>query len=345
MTVEEALAASVVEPVNDIFEIDPETRVITVPASEKLFGVANDGNSERKHFRCPKIVGDNIDLSTMHLYINYQNANGQKYPYLVEDIRTDGDYITFSWLIGPDVVAYKGQIKFIVCAKKGDGTIPEWNTTIAEGTVLEGLEATDEVVERNPDIIEQILTRLDNVTEIPQEKVTEAVSTYMEANPINVPKNLSDLKEDSEHRIVTDAEKQSWNNKSNFSGNYEDLRGSYDVAEDRNYREFAVYTMYNANEAQTTSGYVRVELTDVNGANVTVQSMAGVPKSGYYRCVFHIVLGNIINLFDVKASSNTSLTTVSMYGETETVLSNVKKIGIISYANIGVGSKIKIMAR
>lgn len=225
MTVEEALAASVVEPVNDIFEIDPETRVITVPASEKLFGVANDGNSERKHFRCPKIVGDNIDLSTMHLYINYQNANGQKYPYLVEDIRTDGDYITFSWLIGPDVVAYKGQIKFIVCAKKGDGTIPEWNTTIAEGTVLEGLEATDEVVARNPDIIEQILTRLDNVTEIPQEKVTEAVSTYMEANPINVPKNLSDLKEDAEHRTVTDEEKQSWNNKSDFSGNYEDLQG------------------------------------------------------------------------------------------------------------------------
>ena len=172
MTLEEALAASVVEPVNDIFEINPETRVITVPASEKLFGVANDGNSERKHFRCPKIVGDNIDLSTMHLYINYQNANGQKYPYLVEDIRIDGDYITFSWLIGPD------------------GTIPEWNTTLAEGTVLEGLEATDEVVARNPDIIEQILTRLDNVTEIPQEKVSSAVEEYMAKNPINIPKKL-----------------------------------------------------------------------------------------------------------------------------------------------------------
>lgn len=161
-----------------------------MPETEKIFGVSHDGNTERKHFRCPKIVGDNIDLSTMHLYINYQNANGQKYPYLVEDIRTDGDYITFSWLIGPDVVAYKGQIKFIVCAKKGDGTIPEWNTTLAEGTVLEGLEATDEVVERNPDIIEQILTRLDSVTEIPQEKVTEAVSAYMEANPIDIPDTL-----------------------------------------------------------------------------------------------------------------------------------------------------------
>ena len=165
MTIEEALAASVVEPVNDIFEIDPETRVITVPASEKIFGVSHDGNTERKHFRCSKIVGDNIDLSTMHLYINYQNANGQKYPYLVEDVQTDGDYIAFSWLIGPDVVEYKGQIKFVVCTKKSDGTKSEWNTTLAEGTVLEGLEAANEVVERNPDIIEQILTRLDSITE------------------------------------------------------------------------------------------------------------------------------------------------------------------------------------
>ena len=188
MTTEEALATAVVEPVNDIFEIDPETRVITVPASEKLFGVANDGNTERKHFRCPKVVGDNIDLSTMHLYINYQNANGQKYPYLVEDVQTDGDYITFSWLIGPDVVAYKGQIKYIVCAK--NGATAEWNTTLVEGTVLEGLEATDEVVERHPDIIEQILTRLDSVTEIPQEKVSSAVEEYMAKNPINIPKKL-----------------------------------------------------------------------------------------------------------------------------------------------------------
>ena len=192
MTIDEALAASVVEPVNDIFEIDPETRVITVPASEKLFGVANDGNSERKHFRCPKIVGDNIDLSTMHLYINYQNANGQKYPYLVEDVQTDGDYITFSWLIGPDVVAYKGQIKFIVCAKKGDGTIPEWNTTIAEGTVLEGLEAEDEVVERNPDIITQLLNRMREVEKIAtKEAMQEYVNTYLTEHPVEIGETLT----------------------------------------------------------------------------------------------------------------------------------------------------------
>lgn len=221
MTLEEALAASETEPVNDIFTVNPESRTITVPDTEKIFGVFSDGNTERKHFRCPKVVGDSIDLTTLHLYINYQNANGKKYPYLVEDVQPDGDYITFSWLISPDVVAYKGTVKFVLCAKKG--TELEWNTTLAEGTVLEGLEATDEVVERHPDIIEQILTRLDNATEIPQDKVQSAVDQYMTANPINVPKRLSDLQDDATHRTVTDAEKQTWSGKSDFSGSYNDL--------------------------------------------------------------------------------------------------------------------------
>lgn len=192
MTVEEALAASVVEPVNDIFEINPETRVITVPASEKLFGVANDGNSERKHFRCPKIVGDNIDLSTMHLYVNYQNANGERSAYLVEDVQTDGNYITFSWLISPNVTAYKGQIKYIVCAKKGDEKISEWNTTLAEGTVLEGLEATDEVVERNPDIITQLLNRMREAEKIAtKEAMQEYVNTYLTEHPTEIDETLT----------------------------------------------------------------------------------------------------------------------------------------------------------
>lgn len=166
--------------------------MITVPASEKLFGVANDGNSERKHFRCPKIVGDNIDLSTMHLYVNYQNANGERSAYLVEDVQTDGNYITFSWLISPNVTAYKGQIKYIVCAKKGDEKISEWNTTLAEGTVLEGLEATDEVVERNPDIITQLLNRMREVEKIAtKEAMQEYVNTYLTEHPVEIDETLT----------------------------------------------------------------------------------------------------------------------------------------------------------
>lgn len=111
---------------------------------------------------------------------------------MVEDVQTDGDYITFSWLIGPDVVAYKGQIKFIVCAKKGDGTIPEWNTTLAEGTVLEGLEATDEVVERNPDIITQLLNRMREVEKIAtKEAMQEYVNTYLTEHPVEIDETLT----------------------------------------------------------------------------------------------------------------------------------------------------------
>ena len=40
---------------------------------------------------------------------------------------------------------------------------------------------------------------------------------------ISVPTKLSDLTEDTTHRVVTDAEKASWNAKSNFSGDYNDL--------------------------------------------------------------------------------------------------------------------------
>ena len=47
MTEQEALAVALAEqelvkPVNDIFMIDPETRTINVPDSERLFGVQSD---------------------------------------------------------------------------------------------------------------------------------------------------------------------------------------------------------------------------------------------------------------------------------------------------------------
>jgi hypothetical protein len=42
-------------------------------------------------------------------------------------------------------------------------------------------------------------------------------------NKPSIPDALSDLSEDTTHRVVTDTEKETWNNKSDFSGSYEDL--------------------------------------------------------------------------------------------------------------------------
>lgn len=44
-----------------------------------------------------------------------------------------------------------------------------------------------------------------------------------------IPTALADLTEDASHRTVTDTEKSTWNGKSNFSGNYNDLNGKPDL--------------------------------------------------------------------------------------------------------------------
>lgn len=54
------------------------------------------------------------------------------------------------------------------------------------------------------------------------EETDTSSPSYIKNKP-TIPTSLSDLTEDSEHRTVTNQEKETWNNKSDFSGNYEDL--------------------------------------------------------------------------------------------------------------------------
>lgn len=100
-------------------------------------------------------------LQSYTLYINYQNASGVSNAYLIDDVTVSGDNITFSWLLSRYVTFSPGVVKYNFCAKKLDGdTISnEWNTTIATGLVIQGLEATREIIEENPDIIEALISK------------------------------------------------------------------------------------------------------------------------------------------------------------------------------------------
>lgn len=229
MTLEEALSASEVNDTgaDEVITIDNDLRKITIPASITLLGVESDENVRALHFQMPKTY-KGLDLSEFAIRINYMNANNVGDTYAVDDSKISGENIVFTWTVGRVACMYKGNTKFIVCLKKKDvsgNVLKEFNTSLASLPVLEGLETTEAVVAENPDIIEQILTKIEKLTQISPEDIASAVSAYMKENPINVPKNLSDLKEDDEHRTVTDTEKQSWNDKSDFSGNYEDLKG------------------------------------------------------------------------------------------------------------------------
>ena len=83
--------------------INSNTRQFSIPGSDLVFGVVADSDAERKHFQCPRYVGDNLDLAACFIRINYRNANGKEDFYLVDDMAIDGENITFSWLLSPKV--------------------------------------------------------------------------------------------------------------------------------------------------------------------------------------------------------------------------------------------------
>ena len=143
------VAEATLTETNDVIEIDADTRTMIIPDTERIFGVMSDEKGERKYFRCKRFVGNGIDLSKLSLRVIFQNASGLETgrdKYIVTDLTTDGeDYVTFSWELSRKVTAYKGIISFIVCAIKigTDGIITnEWNTTLANGIVLDGLEVS-----------------------------------------------------------------------------------------------------------------------------------------------------------------------------------------------------------
>lgn len=180
MTAEELLKQMSAEPFAEEMVccvIDPETRGIDVPAEYQLLGVESDEKVERMYFQCPKIVGDNIDLSKLALRVNFRNANDQKDQYIVDDVEISGDNITFSWLLSRRVTQYKGNVSFIVCAVKASGEeiTNEWNTTLATAQVLEGLEADITLPEEDTDVVKQLIA-------VATQKITDVQNATSSAN-------------------------------------------------------------------------------------------------------------------------------------------------------------------
>ncbi len=194
MTTEEALMVAQVNDtgIDDVVVIDNDLRTIIIPASITLLGVESDENVQTLHFQMPKTY-KGLDLSEFAIRINYMNANNVGDVYAVDDSKISDENITFTWTVGRVACMYKGNTKFVVCLKKKDASgnvLKEFNTSLASLPVLEGLETTEAVVAENPDIIEQILTKIEKLTQISPEDIASAVSAYMEANPIDIPDTL-----------------------------------------------------------------------------------------------------------------------------------------------------------
>lgn len=239
--------------------IDPSTRKITIPKSEQLFGVYGEGNIERKHFKCPKIVGDNVDLSDCYIFVNYYTAKGLPGKYTVKDVKVDGENITFSWELKQHIFDANEDtsIYFAVEAKNKD-KVEVFRTRPATGKAKETIDTDKEIEETHADVILDLISRVDTLEKKPisEEQIEKSVKSYLEKNPIEetdptvpewakeeekptytaeevgalpsttvIPSKLSELTADDEHETVTKGEKQAWNAKSDFSGEYRDLTG------------------------------------------------------------------------------------------------------------------------
>lgn len=159
---------------SDICTIDAKTRIIFVPSTIVVGGVQSDKNAERIKFSCPKIVGDNLDLSKFSVRINFENVSSVDFnvsikdQYICDDVAVDGENVTFSWLIGRNAARYMGTVRFIVCAVKTDSDSNisvEWNTAIAEVPVLEGIEIDQpQIGQEEKDVINQLLELTKNAS-------------------------------------------------------------------------------------------------------------------------------------------------------------------------------------
>lgn len=174
-----------------------------------VLGVEGDYKAERVYFISPKELGEIADISadTVEIYIDYKNALNEPYFTQCTDkaVQTDGT-VKFSWVLGKNVSAKKGQVKFRVCFKNintsGELT-NDWNTTHTTGEILEGIdvsEKTPEVITDETTSSAQMLARMAEM-----ETLFGNVSGYTKDEIDNMIGNCADKQtvDDHEDRIAS----------------------------------------------------------------------------------------------------------------------------------------------
>lgn len=200
-TAEEILAASADGVTNEIpdYAIDCEMRMIGTPGKDFVLGVEGDDNVNSVCFCIPRKYR-NVDFSTFGIRINYRNAAGKKGSYNVTDATFDDDRIKFTWLVGKHTLERKGNVDFLICLREVvDGNCErEFNTTLAKGLVLEGLEPdeqTDDPVAPPTQEEPSIVTF--SVSDDGSATLAGAILTVDEAGNATISGNAFDIDEDS----------------------------------------------------------------------------------------------------------------------------------------------------
>lgn len=150
---------------------------VYVPEIIRKSIVYRDHNVECLTFDCPR-YWSGIDISELNIYVNYI-AEGQKKKeedpgsFLCENVvvdEDDTDIFHFDWIITSNASEFPDKLIFLVCAKSVDAEGNEdvhWNSRLCTSLeVQEGMEASDSIVKKYPDVIESILSKLGKQIEL-----------------------------------------------------------------------------------------------------------------------------------------------------------------------------------
>ena len=153
-----------------------QDRTVIVPESEKKIGIQYDHNVNTISFDCPRYPDEDptIDMSTMSIYINYMLADktlGSSLAINVAVDEMDPNIIHFDWKITHAITSIKGLLSTLICIKQADADgneIYHWNTDLIQKFFVgEGMECLEPIVDMNPDVITQLLQKINtNETEI-----------------------------------------------------------------------------------------------------------------------------------------------------------------------------------
>ena len=158
---DEDISLQLVNPETEPHIVIGEDRIVSVPKELQRIAVQYDHDVETVTFDCPR-YWDGLDMSKMSIYINYMRKDRYVACYKATDITVDAadsNIMHFDWTISRNVSEVKGELKFLVCIKKGDAEgyeVNHWNSELNnEMYISEGLEVEPSIFDPYPDIIGQ----------------------------------------------------------------------------------------------------------------------------------------------------------------------------------------------
>ena len=168
------------------FLIDPQTRTIKNASCNKEL-VQYDSLSEVFTFEMPRYVEGHDMGTAKNVKVYYVNKGASEEVVDSTDVtatrKNTDDTVIFSWAIPANATQYEGTLDFAVtfaCPEVSPDYI--WSTKIYSGIVVnKGLRNSSEIIKRDPDAFDAILTRVS--------EVETKVDGMMEATPVK--KNIA----------------------------------------------------------------------------------------------------------------------------------------------------------